>query len=280
MSEGQKVIKYIAMAFAIFLSVNIILAIIAGIFLGIKTFGLLSNDITINTSENQQIEYSQVYEDIKNLDINCNYSSLKVITSGDKLKVEVNNTQEVSINKENNILKINEDTSFFDIFDFDKDIQITVYVPENEKFDNIKINTGAGKVEISKLNTNTLKLTLGAGESNISDLIVNDTTKINGGVGKLTINNSELTNLKMDLGVGEVKVSAKISRDSKIDCGVGRLSLNLNGNKEEYEIKASHGLGRFTIDNTEIKDDTTYGNGNNYIKVSGGIGEVNIQFNK
>lgn len=282
MSEGQRAIKYVALAFAIFLSVNIILAIVGGMFLGIKTFGLLSNETIISDNqENRQIEYSQEYSDIKKLDIDCNYSSFKILTSSnEKIKVEINNNQKVTVNKENDTLKVKEDTTFFDIFDFDKDIEIRLYIPENQKFEDVNINTGAGKVEISKLTANTLKLSLGAGESKISNLTIEDTTKISGGVGKTTIDNSVLSNLKTSLGVGEVNLSAKILGDSKISSGVGQLNLDLKGSKEDYEIKASHGLGSFTIDNKEIKDDSTYGDGINYIKVSGGVGKVDIKFNK
>ena len=52
----------------------------------------------------------------------------------------------------------------------------------------------------------------------------------------------------------------------------------LLGIKDDYKIKVSKGIGEIRIDNNSIKDGEVIGNGNNFIDVSGGIGQINISY--
>ena len=94
----------------------------------------------------------------------------------------------------------------------------------------------------------------------------------------MKIENSVLNNLELDCGVGEFEMTAKLIGNTDIDCGVGRLEVNLIGNEDDYKISAKKGLGSFTINSKQIQNDTKYGNGENYIKIDGGIGSIRVNF--
>ena len=64
----------------------------------------------------------------------------------------------------------------------------------------------------------------------------------------------------------------------KINAGIGNLELNIQDNKENYTIKADKGIGYIKRDGKEVADDVTYGDGENNIKIDGGIGSIKIDF--
>lgn len=82
------------------------------------------------------------------------------------------------------------------------------------------------------------------------------------------------------MGVGKFEITSVITGNSKINAGIGNLELNIQGNKENYTIKADKGIGSIKIDGKEIADNVTYGDGENTIKIDGGIGKINIEFEK
>ena len=156
--------------------------------------------------------------------------------------------------------------------------EIAIYIPEGMEFDDVFISAGIGKTEIENIIANKINLDIGIGDTKIQNIISKQETKINGGIGRLQISSGELNNLKLDTGVGEASIAAKITGDAKFDNGIGKTKIEVQGNKEDYAVKVSTGIGSITIDNEKCKDDNTYGDGDNKIVVDGGIGNVEIDF--
>lgn len=281
MSDGQKVIKYLAIAFAIFLSVNIIGGIIKISMIALGTFGLIEYlDDTKEVYEGKVISYSENYENIKKLKVECDISKL-VIKSGEEFKVDAGNVTDKFVSKiTGNTLTIKDNKSVGIFINNNINSEITIYVPENFKFEEVEIKTGAGEVNISNLNSKKLDLELGAGNVTINNIKVEKETEIDGGVGKVQINQAEFTDLDLDVGVGNFQMSAKLEGNSKIDSGIGKLSLNLSGSKDEYRILTSTGIGKFTIDGKQVEDGNRYGSGDSNIKITSGIGETEVTYSE
>ena len=149
----------------------------------------------------------------------------------------------------------------------------------NKNINEIDINTGAGKVDIEKLKANKLKLDLGAGSTNIKYIETNN-ADIETGAGKFTIEDGILNDLDFDIGAGEANVNARLLGDSKIEVGVGSLNLNLLGSRELYKLKLEKGIGVVRVDGSLIENDSTVGNGNNYIRIEGGIGSIKVNYER
>lgn len=276
MSEGQKIIKYIAIAFAIFLTVNIIGGIITAFACIVGITGI-AGQITTTSNSEEIVNFSESYIGVEELQIECKLSNL-TIKEGTEFKVEATTIEDkFECENKNGILKIIE-KEFRVFWNNVSDSNIIVYIPENVKLTNVKIETGAGKVKIEKLSSEKLKLDLGAGSVKISDINIEKEAKINGGVGKVKIENSILNNLDLKCGVGEFEMTAKLIGNTDIDCGVGRLEVNLIGKEDDYKISAKKGLGSFKINSKEIQNDTKYGNGENYIKIDAGVGSTVIKY--
>ena len=274
MTTAQKIIKYCAVAFAIFLIITIISAVLSAGYRLLNAIGI------INFKENSLLEnmvtISDDVEEFLSLNLDIKSSNLQIKT-GDKFEVKTNNSN-IKYSNENGSIKITEDKVanwFFGKIDIG---ELIIYIPENMKqIDEVKINVGAGTVFIEQLNTENLYLDLGAGNVTIDKLIVSEELKINGGAGNININSGEIANVDLDLGVGNTKIKSDITGNSNINTGVGELNLYLSLDADNYKINVNKGLGKITFNDDKILDDTIIGNGENYIKISGGVGNINIE---
>lgn len=268
MTTAQKVIKYLALAFAMFL----IVSIFSGIMIGIST---LSNIFKADDNITTELKDLNVQNtNITQLDIDINYANLTIKTGG-TLKVETNN-KNINYQEKGNKLIIEEKK--YNWFNTKDESDLIVYIPSNYSFGDISIEAGTGKVNLENINTKKLELDLGAGKVTIVNLVVEQNAEIDGGAGEINIKNSSINNLDLSGGVGKFTLNSKLTGNNKIDAGVGQLYITLLGNKEDYKIVVDKGIGTAKINNESIKDGKIYGSGLNSLDVDGGIGNININF--
>lgn len=204
------------------------------------------------------------------LNINLATSDL-TITNGNKLEAKTD-SDSVSINVKDKKVIIKETEKWYK---FKKAPKVTVTIPNDLKFDDVYIETGAGKLNIKELSVKNLSLKLGAGKIEI-DNIMSDKTTIENGAGSLKIANGILGNAKIAGGVGSMDITAKITGDSKIETGIGSINLDLINVDGDYTLDIEKGLGSITYNGDKIKDDKKIGNGSNFIKLEGGIGSIKV----
>lgn len=271
MTTAQKVIKYLALAFAAFLIVSIISGILSALYALSGVLGLQKEDEIIK-DEMSKINFEN--SEVATLDIDVAFTNL-IIKKGDLLLAETNN-KNINCIQNNQNLQIKENQH--SLFSKNDTGDLVIYIPEDLEFKKVKINSGAGKIQIENINAEKLYLELGAGETIIEKLNVTDDCKIESGAGKVSILSGNINELNLDMGVGKFEVTSALTGNSKINAGIGNLELNIQGNKENYTIKANKGIGSIKIDGKEVSNDITYGNGENNIKIDGGIGEIKIDF--
>ena len=268
MNSVQKVIKYLALAFAIFLSVSIIGGIITG---------LTGVSYILSGRNNKAVGEMQIYPiegEISSLSLSLSGAELKIKTS-DEFSVESNHNY-ISVKSDTGQLCINETKKLFSVYP--RGVTVILNIPEGFAFDEATVETGAGKVEIDSLSADVLKLSLGAGKAEIGNLTANSRADIDGGAGELKIDGGRLCNLKLDMGVGELTLKSRIEGQSRLDYGIGETKLTLLGSREDYKIEIDKGIGEAKLAGESMRDDSVYGAGENRIEVDGGIGAINIEF--
>lgn len=261
-----KVMKYLALALAI----SIIAGIVSSIYyLGDGIANMFKHEeVSDNVSDNV---YALEFEDgINELNVNVNFSKL-VIKSGEKFRVESNN-KSVVVNNSNGILKVVDGKRL-------KNNNITIYIPNNFIFDKVKIDTGVSSVNIDKLSGYDVDLNLGVGNLVIESLTAIDKCDIDTGAGRAVINDADINNLDLDIGAGQFIYNGIMRNKATVDAGVGEVNINLK-NKDSYVIYVEKGIGNITIDGVSVGDGSTYGNGNNRVDISGGIGSIKVNFDK
>lgn len=264
MITAQKIIKYLALAFAVFLIISIITGICGALysvsyFLSGNTVGEMTEHVIGNN--------------FTSLSVNISAAELELKT-GEKFGIETNHRY-LTYKENGDILKISETRPFFTSH---SGMKVILTIPEENVFDYADINAGAGSVTIDDLRASSLKIELGAGELKAGRLDASDKAEIDGGAGSVTISGGRLNNADIDMGVGELNLTGELSGKSSIDYGVGETNLVLIGEEDDYKIELDKGIGEAWLDGKKMSDDSVYGAGKSFIEIDGGIGELSITF--
>lgn len=270
MSEVQKIIKYLAIAFALFLTFSII----SGIVYAFIAIGNLFDSNQESVTEDLETIAIREEETISSLDLDVSGVNI-IVKIGKNFQVQTN-SKYIQMKQENGKLSIKEKENSW--FSSGETAYLIVYIPKEFIFQEVSIEAGAGHVEIEELLSKEMDLDLGAGQVEIEKLTVLNQTEIDSGAGEVVIQDSILNNLDLNMGVGKFTLNAKLVGSSKIDHGVGELRLNLIGTKEDYQIHLNKGLGSTTIQGAEISDDQTIGTGSSRLAIDGGVGKIDVHF--
>lgn len=262
MTAFQRVIKYLAIALAIFIIFSIFSVIGE---LGSGIFGFL-----LNRTNTTIVDTININNAINTIDIDLKYANLDIKKS-DVFKVEISN-KKINVEESDNKLTIKDNSKKF--ISNTKETVI-LYLPDYVLNDTI-INTGAGDLNIEYLITNNLNLDLGVGKT-IIDYIEATKSTIKTGVGTLIINDAKLNNSDIDIGIGKSIIRGILTGDNTIDAGVGETTLELVGNKNDYKIKFNKGIGNIKYNNENVANNSTIGDGNTTISIDGGIGNFIVK---
>lgn len=271
MTTFQKVIKYLALGFATFL----IFLIVSGVFGILSSFssvlGLQKEDNVIVDKINER-NFKDT--EINSLDIDIVFTNL-IVKKGTSLQIKTNQ-KNIYFEQNNQKLQIKEKNHQW--FSKNNKGSLVIYVPDDLVFENIKINAEAGKIQIENMNTKKLSLMLGAGKTTIDKLMVTDKCKIESGAGKVSILSGNINQFDLEVGIGNFEATALVTGNSKINSGIGNLKLTFQGSRKDYQIQAKKGIGTIKIGDKNVVDNYSYGNGDNLIKLGGGIGNIHVRF--
>lgn len=275
MMEIQKIIKYIAIAFGLFLSISIISSILFG---AMTIIGIGTGIEYMASSENiEGSSYTQEFEQVDSIKIDTSISKLNIKT-GDVLKVEGKNvSNQCKIQKEGDTLVIQDKKVYQPLWKDDQYPEITLYIPENLTLEKVEIATGVSETIMERLQAKKIELELGVGNTQINQIKA-DKIKLEGGAGKLVILDGDLQEADIDCGVGSFEYTGILKGKNDIDCGVGKTLVTLTDGKENYQIKAETGIGGLYIDNKSVADETVYGEGESRINIEAGVGRVDVNF--
>ena len=263
MTTPQKIIKGLAIALAILLTVGIIggFAKILGVITLVNDDGVLREAKSYSVSAN-----------IIGITLDIAASEL-TIKDGECFALE-SNLENLKAEEDNNRLVVSEERKV--IFRGKGFINLTI--PADYKFNDVRISAGAGTLNIETLEANDVEIELGAGRADVKNMTAHNHADIDGGAGKLTLENCNFHNLDLDIGVGGMTFSGTVTGNSSIDCGVGTVSMDINGKKEDYTIKIEKGIGEIEVDGESVSDDEEIGSGTNNLGISGGVGSAEINF--
>ena len=268
MTQFQKTIKYLAIAFALFLAASIILGTIS-FFGGIFMF---SNNIL---DEHYEVSVSQ---NIETIEIDVSAADLKIV-EGDKFTLSTN-IKDLKVTNNNGKLDIYQKQRGV-FFSFNKSGEILLTIPAGASIKSFDLEAGAGKVNIiGSLECQYASFEFGAGQVDIEKLVVTNECKIETGAGQITINDGAINDLDFDMGVGESNIRALLLGNCKLNGGVGEFNLELLSPADDYRLDIDTGIGSLTVDGSRVDSNRVWGNGKNNVKIDGGVGAINIVFEK
>lgn len=263
MNGLQQGVKWFAIALAAVIICAMVTAMAGGLWLLSAVFDEVGAG---EISEVEMVTDVDGQEEIDDLDIKLKAANLE-IKSGPELKVETDN-DEVKTIWQGNKLTVRDENSHW--FFGHVDTRIIIYVPEDMKLETVKVEAGAGQVVIERLVATKVDLDLGAGRTEIGELVASESAKVKSGAGALEIKGGELAKLDFDMGVGRASVRSRLVSDSKIDAGVGKLELTLLGMEDDYRVEVDQGIGGMTQEGISLRNPK----GKNLVKINGGVGAI------
>ena len=270
MKQFQKIIKYIAIAFGLYLSISIISAIVCGV-LALCT-GIYGVSVLTGETSVERVDMTKEVGEFSTLKLDIVATNLTIKTGGEQYKVETYQIpQTTKIENEEGTLII-KDTKKFGNYN---QSSITIYIPEGTELNDIKLEMGAGTVNIEMIKANKVDFSFGAGSVKIKNLGA-ENSKIECGAGKVIMENVDLNNTKIEIGAGKLECSGMLRGNTKIDCRVGEVTLNLEGGKEIYTIEAEKGIGSIKVNGNSVANESITGDGENKISIDGGIGNIEV----
>lgn len=271
MTTTQKIIKYLAIAFALFLVISIFSII----------FGLSREIISSINSDKKDSKLLEEYTTISN-NVN-NIESFKIDISNDDIEIKEGEKFEVKTNDpdvkfyhENSKVKIKTDKTFSWHLSNSSRGTIIIYLPNEFNISELELNLGAGKIDIDKIFVEILLMDLGAGTMTAKEINVYEKATINGGAGNINIYSGTINNLNLKLGAGNASIESDLTGSNTLTTGVGKLNLGLSQSKDNYKFDISKGLGNIILNDFDVSEDILIGDGETKIKISGAVGNIII----
>ena len=277
MTTLQKIIKYGAIAFGIYLSVTIIF-----IFLSIaRSLVRNSNDEFNDIIEYSEEEYnttdiSTTYENIKALEVDLETISL-TIKRGETFTLEGTNVPDkVEIRQDGGTLKIDDEMISSDISD--EDAMLTIYIPETQILDRVNLDLKYVSVDLETLNATNIKLDM-ENTNCVIEILTTDNLEINNEYGDMDIRNAETKRLTFDSEIGTEDISIRVTKSAKIDLENSDTNIDLKGTQEEYQVIYKKQYGSLNIAGTEMtSNNETFSNGNIKINIDAENTNLDIDF--
>lgn len=251
----KKLTKVLAMVSAGFLAVGIVICI-AGALLG-ATLGEFRSVVYSRSYSRDLLEGSAdtisskeiSFTNISDLDIDIEYCRIEIEEyDGEEIIVDIiDSLNSIKYSEEDGTLKIKQKfkTKFgISGFNFNTDdMQVVMYIPKGQIFDEIDIEIGAGSLEGSGLSAKEMDLKIGA---------------------------------------GEIALKGDVNGDVTIECGAGNIELYLTGKEEDYNYKIQTGAGNISIDDNSYSGLATNrkinNNADNDFSIQCGVGNIEIYF--
>lgn len=271
MTTTQKIIKYLAVAFALYLVISIFSII----------FGLSREIISSINNDKKESELLEEYTTISN-NVN-NIESFKIDISNDDIEIKEGEKFEVKTNDpdvkfyhENSKVKIKNDKTLSWHLSNSSRGTIIIYLPNEFNISELALNLGTGKIDIDKIFVETLLMDLGAGTMTAKEINVYEKATINGGAGNINIYSGTINNLNLKLGAGNASIQSDLTGSNTLTTGVGKLNLGLSRSKNNYKFDINKGLGNIILNDFNVSEDTLIGDGETKIKISGAVGNIII----
>lgn len=194
-------------------------------------------------SDGNSDEQEVNYEHVKNLECEINAGRVQFIQHSEPgIKVVSDREMKVQVNYEEADQRLNIESKRKHNR-WSDDWLITIYVPENIRFEELDISLGAGNLNVDTISAERLNMRVGAGEAVIEEFDVDDLS---------------------------------------VSCGAGSISLTSSGKLEDYNYTVSCGIGSVNIgtdDYSGLASGTNMDyNASKEIEIECGVGEVLVDF--
>lgn len=211
------------------------------------------------------------------LDVDAGVTDV-VFYEGDKIKVDYPYADEYQTNfvEENGKLTISAQKNFKNFMFFNKIPATKIYLPQDIVF-SVTLDVDAGTASLASGTYGDVLIKLDAGTVKLGDVVCkNFESHVNAG----TFNASSIVCDKMEgtVDAGTFKISNLVSPQIKVDVDAGTATLNVSGERAEYDVITRVSVGTCKINGQKVGSFSDSAAKEKRLQVDVDAGTININF--
>lgn len=222
-------------------------------------------------------------DEITELDISLGGCSFETrVSDTGSFYVKTNGMEKIQVYEEDGVLYINSMNTHLKL---SSGLQghIILYVPENQYYDEVNINVGAGEMSFQDLNAGKVSMDIGAGRIQC-DGIQAQKLKATVGMGQLELYDMDIDDLDAEVGMGELEASGTINKSADLECSMGNVDMMLTGSEKDYNYRLKAAAGNVDIGRTSYTglgaDRWVNNNAEKKLEIKCSMGNISIDFEK
>ena len=225
------------------------------------------NDATNFSPEHEiltgQVDKYCIGENVQKLDIQTGGSEFRVEASGDNsIYIEATNVGKLQTYMEEGTLIVRTTSG-------------------SQKWNDICMELGAGKMDVSGLESDHIVLKVGAGQIDAEQLTA-QLLEANVGMGQINMTDITVQNLDAEVGAGGMTAKGTVKGDAGVKCSVGSLDLQLAGSETEFNYHLIGTMGNISLGGQDysgvgMQRDIDNGAGKN-LTAECAVGNITIRF--
>ena len=162
-----------------------------------------------------------------------------------------------------------------------KNSKIILYLPEDCSMNMISVSLGAGQLQLGDMKVDNMQASIGAGQLLMEDMDIG-WLEVSLGAGELRADDVTVQTLSASIGAGNMEFSGAINESADISCSMGNVSMELEGEKQDFNYQLSCVAGNMNIDGDSFAGaamDRTINNGaDKYMDIDCSMGNVEVDF--
>ena len=163
-----------------------------------------------------------------------------------------------------------------------KNSTITLYLPsENHVLQQLEVSLGAGQLQLENMTVDNMQASIGAGQLLMEDMDIG-WLEVSLGAGELRADDVTVQTLSASIGAGNMEFSGAIDVGADISCSMGNVSMELEGEKQDFNYELSCVAGNMEIGGDSFSGavmDRSIDNGAaKYMDIDCSMGNVEVDF--
>lgn len=128
--------------------------------------------------------------------------------------------------------------------------KIILYVPAAYQFEHVRMELGAGRMEVGDLHAREASLEVGAGEI-VAQGTEADKLELSVGMGSIELDGMSVNRLDISVGMGGVTAKGSVSGDIKAECSMGSMEMTLEGSRNDFNYTLECAMGTIELGSDE-----------------------------
>ena len=211
--------------------------------------------ITIGISSDDYADWDQASEhtisvedmDEPNLELKLGAGDFEIIESN-ATDIVVKSSKKIDVKKDGDTIKIHTPERFYfiNVGIGNSNHDVTIEIPKGMKFEDVKMNIGAGELRCENITADYLKMEIGAGTIAVENYTSRESV-ISVGAGEVLVEKGTSEDMDIDVGMGSFIFHGMANGDLDVDCGMGEVQMWMDNAEKDFDYQVDCGMGNVTV---------------------------------